>query len=108
MTTYTVTLAPASIRDIDGCDSDAAVDKIFEAARDAAEQFAAENEISITVIEHPYPNALEKTVRVGYDIPEDLEDRIEVMEVADEIEDEIDRAITRAIEAGDWLDEDAA
>jgi hypothetical protein len=106
-TDYRVTIVTANLRDVEGCDSDAATDAIMTAAQQAAEQFAADNQINIDVREPEFPyDKQSRTVIVGYDIPEDYEDLSDARKVAEEIYYAIDAAIDQAIQDGDW--EDAA
>lgn len=108
VTEYYVTIVTANFRNVDGCDSDAAVEAIYEAGKAAAEQFATDNDISITVQEPEFPHDQQaRTIIVGWDVPDDLADEgyeaaRAAMKMAEDIEYEVGRAIDRAIEDGDW------
>lgn len=108
MTKYTATIVTANLRDVEGCDSDNAVDAIYAAAERAAGKYADINGIDLTV--EPYTPARDRqgqTVLVSHDCwGQDVSATLAADKAAEDIRDALDYAIDRAIEAGDW--EDAA
>ncbi len=109
VTDFTVIVVTANIRDVDGCDSDAAIAKIMEAAQQAADQFAVDNECNIELVEPEFPRDRQsRTIIVGFDVPHDYDDARDAMKTAQEIEYAVGDAIDEAIQAGDWQDAAAA
>lgn len=117
MTEYSVTIVTANYRDLDGCDSDAAVDAILAAAQKAAAEYADENGLDITVTEPEFPRDRQsRTIIVGWYIPRgddcdadydaDYEADRAAQETANDIAEVVGTAADRCVENGDW--EDAA
>lgn len=104
MAKFTVTITTATIRDVDGCDSDNAIDSILASVDEYAQKWAEKHEAMAVVLERTPRQDRGPTVTVNHDQwgANAEEDTYETEQLAAELEEEIDRVIDMAIEAGNW------
>jgi hypothetical protein len=103
MAKFTATVATANFRDIDGCDSDAAVKAIMAAIRQAAETWAKRTGYDVTVNEYsPARDRRPVTIVVHNDFQGDWEQVLDLAAENDNLDDCLSYAMDRAIESGDW------
>lgn len=110
MSKFTATIVTANLRDVDGCDSDNAVNAIYAAAEVAAAKFAKSRNIEEITVEQysPLHDRQAKTVIVSHDCwGGEPEDTIKAEDEAEDIAEAIGYAIDEAIQNGDWEDEAA-
>lgn len=108
---YNATIVTANIRDVDGCDSDSAVNAIMIAVADAADRWAEAHDIVLEIDEHvPRHDRQGYTVRVSWEADEPVlyDDMADINETCNEIAEYLDDAISEAIQAGAWEEENAA
>jgi hypothetical protein len=108
-TKISATIITGNLRDVDNCDSEAAIDSIMSAAEKAGEEFAEKHDITVTVERHiSATERMGRTVVVWGHTEDEPEYDGTTDRLCEELEEVLDAAISRAIEDGDWLDEPAA